>query len=168
MARWYRLSLMAFTGVWGCSNSSSLEGQLVDGKGAQMAKVKMIAKQVQPIKGYEQFETPRAGTANLPLRACSPTRFTGTFLIGKIRLAWCGSEWKAGSKGHTKMMPEPVKIRFTRAKYGVISDSATGLEWYEGSDRDTNWKQAKSWTGSLTIAGVGWRMATIPELKTLY
>jgi hypothetical protein len=67
-----------------------------------------------------------------------------------------------------KMLPEPVKIRFTRAQDGVISDNATGLEWYAGSDKDTNWHQAKSWTESLTAAGGGWRMPTVPELTGLY
>lgn len=62
----------------------------------------------------------------------------------------------------------PVKTRFTKAKDGVISDSATGLEWYVGPDGDTNWNQAKSWTESLTVAGGGWRMPTIPELKAIY
>ena len=74
----------------------------------------------------------------------------------------------SGPEGFTKMLPEPVKIRFTKAKDGVISDSATGLEWDVGPDRDTSWNQAKSWTESLTAAGGGWSMPTGPELKALY
>ncbi|MBC8427233.1 MAG: DUF1566 domain-containing protein [Deltaproteobacteria bacterium] len=42
--------------VTGCGKKSGLEGKVVDGKGKPMANVKIIAKQVQPIKGYEQFE----------------------------------------------------------------------------------------------------------------
>ncbi len=62
----------------------------------------------------------------------------------------------------------PVKTRFTKAKDGVISDSATGSEWYVGPDQDTNWNQAKSWTESLSVAGGGWRMPTVYELKAIY
>jgi S1-C subfamily serine protease len=62
----------------------------------------------------------------------------------------------------------PVKTRFTKAANGVISDSATGLEWYIGPDQDTTWKDAQTWAGHLTEAGGGWRMPTIPELKALY
>jgi hypothetical protein len=62
----------------------------------------------------------------------------------------------------------PVKTRFTKAANGVISDSATGLEWYVGPDQDTTWKSAQPWAEYLTVAGGGWRMPTIPELKTLY
>ncbi|MDP2952518.1 MAG: DUF1566 domain-containing protein [Chloroflexota bacterium] len=96
MARWYRWSMMALIllVVWGCAKSSSLEAQVVDGKG-------------QP-------------------------------------------------------------IRFTKANNGVITDSVTGLDWYVGPNHDNNWHQAKAWTENLTVAGGGWRMPTVPELKALY
>jgi len=104
MPRWYRLSMMALIllVVWGCGKSSSLEGQVVDGKGQPMAEVK------------------------------------------------------------------PMQIRFTKANNGVITDSVTGLDWYVGPDQDNNWRQAKAWTENLTVAGGGWRMPTVPELKALY
>lgn len=51
---------------------------------------------------------------------------------------------------------------------GVVYDQKTGLEWYAGPDRDTNWNEAKSWVENLTVAGGGWRMPTWEELKTLY
>ena len=47
--------LMIFV-VFGCGKKSGLEGKMLDGKGQPIAHVKIIAKQVQPIKGYEQFE----------------------------------------------------------------------------------------------------------------
>jgi len=58
--------------------------------------------------------------------------------------------------------------RFTVGQGGVIFDAKTGLEWYVGPDRDTHWNQAKSWTESLAVAGGGWRMPTVPELKALF
>jgi hypothetical protein len=88
--------------VWGCGKGSSLQGQVVDGKGQPMAKV------------------------------------------------------------------EPMPTRFTKAPNGVITDSATGLDWYVGPNQDNNWHQAKDWTENLTVAGGGWRMPTVPELKALY
>ena len=51
---------------------------------------------------------------------------------------------------------------------GVVYDKNTGLEWYAGPDKDTKWKQAKRWTERLQVAGGGWRLPTIKELKTLY
>ena len=35
--------------------------------------------------------------------------------------------------------------RYTVSREGVITDTTTGLQWYVGPDKDTNWNQAKSW-----------------------
>ena len=51
---------------------------------------------------------------------------------------------------------------------GVVWDTKAGLEWVAGPDKDTKWDEAKSWVDNLTVAGGGWRMPTIDELKTLY
>ena len=56
--------------------------------------------------------------------------------------------------------------RFTKASNGVISDSATGLDWYVG--KENTWHQAKAWAEGLTVAGGGWRLPTVPELKAIY
>ena len=74
----------------------------------------------------------------------------------------------SGIEGPTKKQPEPMQVRFTKSKDGVITDSATGLEWYVGPDQDTSWVEAKSWMESLTPTKGAWRMPTVPELKTLY
>lgn len=59
-------------------------------------------------------------------------------------------------------------MRFTKAGNGVITDSVTGLEWYVGPNQDNTWHEAKAWTENLTVAGGGWRLPTVPELKALY
>jgi len=51
---------------------------------------------------------------------------------------------------------------------GVVYDTRTGLEWFAGPDKDTNWKKAKSWVENLDAAGGSWRMPTCNELKTLF
>jgi hypothetical protein len=38
--------------LYGCGKKAGLEGKLVDGKGQPLSGVKVIANQVQPIKGY--------------------------------------------------------------------------------------------------------------------
>jgi hypothetical protein len=50
----------------------------------------------------------------------------------------------------------------------VYYDKNTGLEWYAGPDQDTTWNEAKEWVEKLSVAGDGWRMPTINELKSLY
>jgi len=51
---------------------------------------------------------------------------------------------------------------------GVVYDKKTSLEWYAGPDRNTKWSNAKEWVESLNVAGGGWRMPTMKELRTLY
>jgi len=51
----------------------------------------------------------------------------------------------------------------------VYYDENTNLEWLAGPDKPTNWYDAKNWVENLTaVAGKGWRMPTLKELKTLY
>jgi Protein of unknown function (DUF1566) len=51
---------------------------------------------------------------------------------------------------------------------GSIIDMNTGLEWYVGPDKKTNWNEARSWVNGLSACGGGWRMPGKAELKTLY
>ena len=58
--------------------------------------------------------------------------------------------------------------RYIEHENGVVYDKKTGLEWFAGPDRDTNWNEAKAWVESLKVADGGWRMPTRTELMTLY
>ncbi len=51
---------------------------------------------------------------------------------------------------------------------GIVYDENTGLEWYPGPDKNTNWNEAKIWVESLSVAGGKWRMPSRGELKNLY
>ncbi len=50
----------------------------------------------------------------------------------------------------------------------VVVNTKTGLEWFVGPDKNTNWYEAKSWIDSLTLDGGGWRMPTREELEGLF
>jgi hypothetical protein len=91
-------------------------------------------------------------------------------LIAKAnnQTALVGVIGERGFAVQTQVPPESVLIRFTKAEDGVITDHAANLEWYVGPDKDTTWYQTKAWTESLTVAGGGWRLPTVAELKTLY
>ena len=58
--------------------------------------------------------------------------------------------------------------RFATSTTGIITDNQTGLEWYVGPDKDTDWNEANAWVENLRIGGGGWRMPTINELQNLY
>jgi len=51
---------------------------------------------------------------------------------------------------------------------GIIYDSRTGLEWFLGADKDTDWYQARSWIRSIADGKGKWRMPTVDELQSLY
>jgi hypothetical protein len=74
----------------------------------------------------------------------------------------------AESTGSTTAKVKTAQGRFTQSQDGVITDNVTGLEWYINPDRDNTWRQAKAWAESLAVAGGGWRLPTLAELKGLY
>ena len=67
------LIVLMVLAVTGCGKKSGLEGKVVDGKGKPMANVKIIAKQVQPIKGYEQFEAVTGSDGTFSFKKLFPT-----------------------------------------------------------------------------------------------
>lgn len=52
---------------------SAVEGKLVDWNGQPVAGVKIMASQVQPIKGYEQFEAVTKSDGTFHLRGLFPS-----------------------------------------------------------------------------------------------
>ena len=85
----------------------------------------------------------------------------GTYLViltGKVKTSTPDLNSKAVSREGS----------FIKYASGVVYDKNTGLEWYAGPDRATDWNQAKRWAERLQVAGGGWRMPTREELETLY
>ena len=72
--------------------------------------------------------------------------------------------WVMGAGAAVEVQPG----RYTKSPDGVILDSVTGLEWYINPNRDNTWHEAKAWADSLAVAGGGWRLPTLAELKAQY
>ncbi len=72
--------------------------------------------------------------------------------------------WVVGAGAAVEAQPG----RYTKSPDGVILDSVTGLEWYVNPNRDNTWHEAKAWADGLTVAGGGWRLPTLAELKAQY
>jgi Protein of unknown function (DUF1566) len=70
--------------------------------------------------------------------------------------------------GPTTAKTRTMQGRFTQAQGGVITDSVTGLEWYVNPNPNNTWHQAKAWAENLAVAGGGWRLPNMMELKALY
>ena len=178
------LTLMACGG----GKQSAVEGKLADWNGKAVAGVKITASQVQPLKGYEQFESVTKSDGTF--------RLSGLYPASKYVLKPWSDKWTCDTavqldsapQGETAVLPSPMVIaqafsnsggglvtdlatgatRFTLSSEGVIADSKTSLEWLVGPDRDTDYAQAEQWVSACKAAGGGWRMPTRVELKTLY
>lgn len=151
----------------GCGKESALQGKVVDGQGKAMAGLKVTATKLEPVQGYEQFETTTGPDGTF--------RFDRLFRSSAYLLKPLSEKWstedgltvESGSRGKTKLLPSAMVIRFTVSAEGVIRDSKTGLEWYVGPDTQTSWDQASDWVTGLSAAGGGWRMPAQTELAML-
>jgi hypothetical protein len=155
--------------AFGCGGKQAgIEGKMVDGKGQPMSGIKVIAKQVQPIKGYEQFETTTGSDGVF--------KFKGLFPASEYSIFPSADKWKtsakvtakSGPEGQTSMLPSPMTIRFTSSNDGIITDSQLGLQWAPAPDQPMNWSQATDYVQNLSLGGGGWRLPTRSELKSIH
>ena len=146
---------------------STVIGKVVDGRGKPMSGVKLIAKQVKPIKGYEQFETTTASDGTF--------RFDKMFPFADYLLIPTSDAWKADARkeiqttGDEQTVNVVVAVRFTSAN-GVVTDTKTSLMWASRDNgRDINWANAKAYCDNYKAGGFSdWRLPTQDELAELY
>lgn len=186
----FGLMFLLVLSIGACSGGkqSAVEGKVVDWRGNPVAGVKITASQIQPIKGYEQFEAVTGADGTFGIKGLFPS---STYLLRPLSEKWTTETAltvDSAPQGETAVLPKPMKIilaysknggslvydlstgrtRFTTSSDGAITDSKTGLEWVTGPDQDTNYSQAVQWVAACRVAGGGWRMPTRAELKTLY
>lgn len=158
--------------VVGCSGkSTSLEGKVVDGKGQPLANVKVAAKMSQPIKGYEQFETTTGSDGSFKFAKLFPTSEYQLILYSDRWIKEIKIKTESGPEGQTKMLPEPVMVRFlSDQKKGVVLDTKTSLMWAaKDNGGSINWFDAKNYCENYRGGGyTDWRMPTQDELVELY
>ncbi|MCR4291096.1 MAG: DUF1566 domain-containing protein [Candidatus Scalindua sp.] len=123
--------------VFGCGKKSRLEGKVVDGKGNPVANGKIIAKQVQPIKGYEHFETTIGADGTFRFKKLYPTSEyilfpwfenwaeapmrTMRYEANKLTASFNKEGWvtehklkvQSGPEGETLMLKTPLVIQST-------------------------------------------------------
>lgn len=170
---WLAVLLVAAFMAAGCGKKSGLEGKVVDGKGDPISGLKVIAKQVQPIKGYEQFEATTSADGTFMFKKLYPS---SNYVLSVWHNDWstdANAQVTAGPEGETILLIDPIQIRlavnaqgmpmdpqtdkpcFVVSGDGVITDSQAGLQWFAGPGRATTWDQAKAWCDGLSVAGGG-------------
>jgi hypothetical protein len=154
--------------MFGCGKKSGLEGKVVDGKGKPMAGVKVVAKQVQPIKGYEQFESTTSSDGGFKFGKLFPTSTYELIAYSDGTIKNMSIKIESGPEGQTKILPNPLLIRFKFSKDGTTAlDTITGLMWTKNADiagRAMGWGEAMEWARRLDIGGYrDWRLPTKGE-----
>lgn len=160
--------LVAWLSCLGCGKSSALEGRIIDGKDQPIAQLKVIAKQVEPVKGFEQFETVTDADGKFRFEKLYPS---SKYTIGVSSELWTtdvGQTIDTAPDGDTLSLPEPLTIRFTTSAAGIVTDSKFDLEWFVGPDNAMSWDEGQAWVTGLTVDGGGWRMPTSTEIAWLY
>ncbi len=152
----------------GCGKQAGIEGKIVDGKNKPMSGVKLIARQVQPIKGYEHFETTSGSDGTLKFKGVFPSSEYFVEPWSDTLKATAKVKVKTGPEGQTSMLEKPFMLRFTLSKDDVITDSKTGLQWAPSNGQAMNHYQAERYVKSLNLDGGGWELPTIAELRQLH
>ena len=158
----FLLILVSFL-VIGCAKKSGIEGKVVDWKGQPISGIKIIVKQVQPIKGYEQFETNTNSDGNFSFKGVYPASEYTVKVEGAAV-----EKIQSGPEGQTSMLPSPIEVRFTVSSDGVIKDLKTGLQWAQDAGQQMNWFQANDYAHNLKLGGYSdWRLPSKEELVSL-
>jgi hypothetical protein len=119
------LCAMAFSG---CKKTSAVEGKLVDWNNKPVAGVKITASQVQPIKGYEQFEAVTGGDGSFTLKGLFPS---SAYVLKPWSDKWTTKVAvvvDSAPQGETAVLPQPLKISqvYTKSEPVLVADIATG------------------------------------------
>lgn len=122
------LLLTLWLGACSGGKQSAVEGKLVDWNGKPVAGVKITASQVQPLKGYEQFE--------VVTKSDGTFRLSGLFPSSAYILKPWSDKWtcetavtiESAPQGETSVLPKPMVIAqvFSKSSPSLVADIATG------------------------------------------
>ena len=111
--------------------ATNFEGKIVDMQGKPVEGVKVIAQQVEPLKGYDRVESVTKSDGIFVLTGLYPQdRYTICIEGGQCNDV--DTSITTGPKGETKLLKGTIVLQyspFNISKDGVIVDPRTGLEW---------------------------------------
>ena len=176
------VSLLIYSG---CGKKASIEGMVVSYAGEALNGVTVIAKQMQPVKGYEEKRAVTSVEGKFALKGLYPE---SQYTIMVESKNWQSHKRDAvlvssGPEGETSLLNEPVKVtlatnetgslildletgitRFEKSAEGFITDALTAREWYVLPGK-LSWFAARDKISSM---GDGWRLPRLDELQRLY
>jgi hypothetical protein len=167
----FRVTFFLLIGMFlfGCGNKTAgVEGKIIDGQGKPVSGVSVLFKQVQPVQGYEQFETKAGADGSFHLTGIAPSSdYIMTLLSGK----WSTKitlKIKTPDGGKNLALGTPIKIRFNQMKDGTVIDTKTGLQWLIYPAAEITASTVINTVKSLREAGfTDWRLPSGKELADL-
>jgi hypothetical protein len=101
-----------------------------------MVGIKIIAKQIQAVKGYEQYETVTGSDGYF--------NFPNVYPLSDYTIIPWSDNWKtnksviirSGAEARSVKIPNNMVVRFTLNNEGMINDSKTGFQWISIAARD--------------------------------
>jgi outer membrane protein OmpA-like peptidoglycan-associated protein len=167
----HRLVLVLLIGIFffGCGGKKSgIEGKVVDGQGQPISGLAVIIKQVQPVKGYEQFEVTTGSDGIF--------RFPGVMPVSEYVVSLSTDKWKtkvttkvtSGTEGQTLVLNNPIFVRFNIMRDGSIIDTKTGLQWLIYTGTDLSFENVLNSVKNIREGGFNdWRIPTMAEIASL-
>ena len=161
------LGLVLLVSIIGCRKNSVLEGKVVNGKGEPIADIKVVAKQVDPIKGYDYFECNSGANGEFKFNKLYPTSDYKLIILPNGYKQSISMDVKSGYEERPEILQNPIIINFIVPKDGTtVIDTSTGLMWpIDGNLKGTltngeewgkgllNFNTANEWANSLNYAG---------------
>ena len=145
---------------------STVTGKLVDGRKRPMQGIKIVAKQVNPTPGYEQFEATTGDDGSFSFSKLYPD--SKYQIVPGWHFKTAGT-WMVRTSGEQEVLQASPPFRFILAN-GVVSDLRTGLQWAaQDNDKNINWQNARGYCQNYSGGGhTDWRLPTASELKGLH
>ena len=167
----YRLFLLLLISafLFSCSDKKAgVEGKLQNGLGQPISGVTVIFKQVQPSKGYEQFETKTLATGVFRIDGVMPG---SEYIVTPVSDNWktkVTTKITTLSEGQTLVLSNPLIIRYNAMKDGTVVDTKTNLQWLILGITDLNSSNVLNAVRNIKEAGYSdWRLPTKAELLDL-
>ncbi|HOW56721.1 MAG TPA: OmpA family protein [Smithellaceae bacterium] len=154
-------------GLFG-GKKAGLEGALVDGQGQPLSAIKVIAKQVVPVKGYEQFETTTDANGVFSFNSLMPV---SEYIISPVPDKWKTKitlKITTGTENQMKVINDRIVIRFNVLNNGSVIDTRTGLQWLIYGVTDITAENVATTVKNLKEGGYNdWRIPTKAEIASL-
>jgi len=172
IARGLLVALLISIFFLGCGlfggKKAGLEGALVDGQGQPLSGIKVIAKQIVPVKGYEQFETKTDANGVFAFNTLMPV---SEYIISPVPEKWKTKitlKITTGTENQMKVINDRIIIRFNVLNNGSVIDTRTGLQWLIYGVTDITSENVASTVKNLKEGGYSdWRIPTKAEIASL-